>query len=60
MSITLRDAFSVTRFSFWAGVMLSTLVGGVLFFGDRVNPAQIAFMAMIVVGVVGTKLFASA
>jgi len=31
MSITLRDAFSVTRFSFWAGVMLSTLVGGVLY-----------------------------
>jgi len=31
MSTTLRDAFSVTRFSFWTGVMLSTLVGGVLY-----------------------------
>jgi signal transduction histidine kinase len=31
MSITLRDAFSVTRFSFWTGVMLSTLVGSVLY-----------------------------
>jgi signal transduction histidine kinase len=31
MSMTLRDAFSVTRFSFWTGVMLSTLVGGVLY-----------------------------
>jgi signal transduction histidine kinase len=27
---TLRDAFSVTRFSFWTGVMLSTLVGSTL------------------------------
>jgi signal transduction histidine kinase len=31
MSMTLRDAFSVTRFSFWTGAMLSTLVGGVLY-----------------------------
>jgi signal transduction histidine kinase len=30
MSTTLRDAFSVTRFSFWTGVMLSTLVGSML------------------------------
>jgi signal transduction histidine kinase len=27
----LRDAFSVTRFPFWAGVLLSALVGGLLF-----------------------------
>ena len=31
MSTTLRDAFSVTRFSFWTGVMLSTLVGSMLY-----------------------------
>ncbi|WP_322404683.1 CHASE domain-containing protein, partial [Massilia luteola] len=31
MSTTLRDAFSVTRFSFWAGVLLSTLVGSLLY-----------------------------
>jgi len=31
MSTTLRDAFSVTRFSFWTGVMLSTLVGSALY-----------------------------
>jgi hypothetical protein len=31
MSTTLRDAFSVTRFSFWTGVMLSTLVGSGLY-----------------------------
>jgi signal transduction histidine kinase len=31
MSMTLRDAFSVTRFSFWTGALLSTLVGSTLY-----------------------------
>ena len=31
MSTTLRDAFSVTRFSFWTGALLSTLVGTTLY-----------------------------
>jgi signal transduction histidine kinase len=31
MSSVLRDAFSVTRFSFWAGLLLSSLVGGMAF-----------------------------
>ena len=31
MATTLRDAFSVTRFSFWAGALLSSLVGSVLY-----------------------------
>jgi len=29
--MTLRDAFSVTRFSFWTGALLSTLVGSLLY-----------------------------
>ncbi|WP_200958411.1 CHASE domain-containing protein, partial [Massilia sp. Root335] len=31
MATTLRDTFSVTRFSFWAGALLSSLVGGLLY-----------------------------
>jgi len=31
MSTMLRYAFSVTRFSFWTGVLLSTLIGGMLY-----------------------------
>ena len=31
MATTLRDAFSVTRFSFWAGALLSSLVGSLLY-----------------------------
>jgi signal transduction histidine kinase len=29
MSRVLRDAFSVTRFSFWTGLLLSSLIGGI-------------------------------
>jgi signal transduction histidine kinase len=31
MATTLRDAFSATRFSFWVGPLLSSLVGGALY-----------------------------
>jgi signal transduction histidine kinase len=31
MATTLRDAFSVTRFSFWAGALLSSLIGSLLY-----------------------------
>jgi len=31
MATALRDAFSVTRFSFWAGALLSSLVGSLLY-----------------------------
>jgi signal transduction histidine kinase len=31
MSTVLRDVFSVTRFSFWGGLLLSTLVGGMAY-----------------------------
>jgi two-component sensor histidine kinase len=31
MATTLRDTFPVTRYSFWAGALLSSLVGGLLY-----------------------------
>jgi signal transduction histidine kinase len=33
MATTLRDTFSVTRFSYWAGALLSSLVGSLLYIG---------------------------
>ncbi|HEX8786753.1 MAG TPA: CHASE domain-containing protein, partial [Telluria sp.] len=33
MSTILRDAFSITRLSFWTGVLLSSLVGGLAYVG---------------------------
>ena len=36
------------------------IIGGVIFFGDKVGTVQALFMALTVIGVVGTKLFAQA
>ena len=36
---------------------VGVIIGGVILFGDKVNPVQAGFMAMIVIGVAGTKLF---
>ena len=50
-----------TAYAVWTGLgAVGVIIGGILFFGDRVNGVQIGFMALIVVGVVGTKFFASA
>jgi quaternary ammonium compound-resistance protein SugE len=38
---------------------VGVIIGGVMLFGDKVSPAQASFMALIVIGVVGTKLFAA-
>ena len=36
------------------------VAGGVLLFGDKVSGIQACFMALTVVGIVGTKVFAQA
>ena len=33
------------------------IIGGMILFGDKVSLVQAGFMAMIVIGVAGTKLF---
>ena len=49
-----------TAYAVWTGLgAVGVIIGGILFFGDRVNGVQMGFMALIVVGVVGTKFFAS-
>jgi quaternary ammonium compound-resistance protein SugE len=61
LALAMRGIPAGTAYAVWTGLgAVGVIIGGVLFFGDRVNPTQIAFMAMIVIGVVGTKLFASA
>ena len=37
---------------------VGVIIGGIFVFGDKVSGVQAAFMALTVVGVVGTKLFA--
>ena len=43
----------------WTGLgAVGVIIGGMILFGDRVNLVQAGFMVMIVIGVMGTKLFA--
>jgi quaternary ammonium compound-resistance protein SugE len=35
------------------------IIGGILLFGEKVGAVQVGFMALIVIGVVGTKLFSA-
>ncbi|KFG89252.1 Membrane protein [Sphingobium herbicidovorans NBRC 16415] len=50
-----------TAYAIWTGLgAVGVIIGGVILFGDRVTPVQAGFMALTVVGVIGTKLFAPA
>ena len=41
----------------WA---VGVIIGGIVWFGEKVNAVQIGFMVLIVIGVAGTKLFSTA
>ena len=61
LALAMRGIPAGTAYAVWTGLgAVGVIIGGILFFGDRVNGVQIGFMALIVVGVVGTKFFASA
>ena len=51
-------ALSISAVSSFVGSMLA--IGGIILFGEKVSAVQLGFMALIVVGVAGTKLFAPA
>ncbi len=61
LALAMRGLPAGTAYAVWTGLgAVGVIIGGVILFGDRVAPVQAAFMALTVVGVVGTKLFASA
>lgn len=61
LSLAMRGIPAGTAYAIWTGLgAVGVIIGGVMLFGERLNGVQIVFMAMIVVGVVGTKLFAEA
>ncbi|AMK17011.1 MULTISPECIES: DMT family transporter [Sphingobium] len=50
-----------TAYAIWTGLgAVGVIIGGVILFGDRVTAVQAGFMALTVIGVIGTKLFAPA
>jgi len=61
LALAMRDLEAGTAYAIWTGLgAVGVIIGGVLLFGDRVSLVQAGFMALTVVGVVGTKVFASA
>ncbi|MFL9841362.1 multidrug efflux SMR transporter [Sphingomonas sp. ST-64] len=60
LALAMRDIPAGTAYAIWTGLgAVGVIIGGMILFGDRVSPVQAAFMALVVVGVVGTKLTAA-
>ena len=61
LALAMRGLPAGTAYAVWTGLgAVGVIIGGVFLFGDRVSGVQACFMALTVVGVVGTKLFATA
>lgn len=59
LSLAMKGISAGTAYAVWTGLgAVGVIIGGIVLFGERVSAVQIGFMAMIVIGVVGTKLFA--
>jgi len=60
LAFAMREISAGTAYAIWTGLgAIGVIIGGIILFGEKVNGVQIGFMALIVVGVVGTKLFAA-
>ena len=60
LALAMRGLSAGTAYAVWTGLgAVGVAVFGVLLFGERLSAVQIGFLALIIVGVVGTKLFAS-
>ncbi len=59
LALAMRGIPAGTAYAVWTGLgAVGVIIGGAVLFGERIAPVQAGFMVLIVVGVVGTKLFA--
>lgn len=59
LSLAMKGISAGTAYAIWTGLgAVGVIIGGAILFGERVGTMQMFFMAMIVCGVIGTKLFA--
>lgn len=59
LALAMRGLPAGTAYAVWTGCgAVGVVIGGAILFGDRIVPVQAAFMALTVIGIVGTKLFA--
>lgn len=60
LAFAMRGISAGTAYAIWTGLgAIGVIIGGIFLFGEKVNPVQIGFMTLIVIGVVGTKLFSA-
>ena len=61
LALAMRGLPAGTAYAVWTGCgAVGVIIGGVILFGDKVSAVQAGFMALTVIGIVGTKLFAQA
>jgi quaternary ammonium compound-resistance protein SugE len=60
LALAMRGLPAGTAYAVWTGLgAVGVIIGGVVLFGDRVSAVQAGFMALTVIGVVGTRMFAA-
>ncbi|OWQ91737.1 DMT family transporter [Sphingopyxis witflariensis] len=60
LAFAMRGISAGTAYAIWTGLgAVGVIIGGIIYFDEKVNGVQMGFMALIVIGVVGTKLFSS-
>lgn len=60
LGYAMREINAGTAYAIWTGLgAVGVIIGGTILFGEKVSTVQIGFMALIVIGVVGTKLFST-
>lgn len=61
LALAMRGLPAGTAYAVWTGLgAVGVVVFGAILFGEKVNAVQMGFMALIITGVIGTKLFAQA
>jgi quaternary ammonium compound-resistance protein SugE len=61
LAFAMRGISAGTAYAIWTGLgAIGVIIGGMVWFGEKVNAVQIGFMVLIVIGVAGTKLFSTA
>lgn len=60
LAFAMRGISAGTAYAIWTGLgAVGVIIGGIFWFGEKVNGVQIGFMTLIVIGVAGTKLFSA-
>jgi quaternary ammonium compound-resistance protein SugE len=60
LALAMRGLPAGTAYAVWTGLgAVGVAIFGVLLFGEKMNVVQMGFIGLIIVGVVGTKLFAT-